>query len=184
MVHWALNAVAMRHFVHCRKMLDSNLVSQLYTLPDLSDVIFYLLCYKGAITFCRMVILSICSISGLANCLERSYFVSKYHIFNILLEVPNLSSSCKKLMPVSNFLLVLPLNLPHSPIFEKTPTFIAEETARLSLFFFFFLMLDTFSHGISELLRREGLSGGHLVQSFCSGSITRAGCSGPCPLTF
>lgn len=139
MVHWALNAVAMRHFVHCRKMLDSNPVSQLYTLPDLSDVIFYLLCYKGAITFCRMVILSICSISGLADCLERSYFVSKYHIFNILLEVPNLSSSCKKLMPASNFLWVLPLNLPHSPIFEKTPTFIAEETARLSLFFSFFL---------------------------------------------
>lgn len=102
MVHWALNRVAMRHFVHCKKMLDSNPVSQLYALPDLSEVIFHLHCYKGAITFCRMVILLICSISGIADCHERSYFVSKYHFFNILLEVPNLSSSCKKLMPVSN----------------------------------------------------------------------------------
>lgn len=196
MVHWALNWEVMRNFLHCRKILDTNLVSHLYILPDLPEVILDLHCYKGPISFCRMVFLLICSIFGIAGCLERSYFISQYPIFNILIEVPNLSSSCQKLIPpIINFLWVIPLNSPYSPTLEKIPTFIAEETARLSSLVFsgrfflgFFLLvfhaclLNTFSQRISELLRLEGLSGGHLVQPFCWSSITRAGCSGLCPL--
>lgn len=183
MLHWALNWVAMRQLLRCRKMLNTNPVSQLCILTDFQEVISYLHCCKGTISFCRMVILLICSTSGIAGCPERNSFVSQYHIiFNIPLEVPNLSSSCKKLTPVSNSMYVnAPLNSLCSLTFEKKTPLISEDFAGLSLLF---CMLDTFAHRITELLRLEGTSGGHLVRPLRSSRVTTAGCSCPCPLGF
>lgn len=107
MLRWALNWVTKRQFLHCRKMLNTNPVSQLCILTDLHEVISDWDYYKGTNSFCRMVILFICYTSGTAACPERNSFISQYHIiFNIPLQVPNQPSSCKKLTLLTDLLYV------------------------------------------------------------------------------
>lgn len=86
-------------------MPKTNPVSQFCILTDLHGLISGLHCYKGTISFYKMIILLICFTSEIAGCPETNSFVSQYHIiFNTSLDIPNLSSHFKKLTSVSNSL--------------------------------------------------------------------------------